>query len=133
MTAGAPKYNTNAEKWDFETAEQFLESAVELSENEDYDFIGEVAKDLKQGKNTFDYLAGKFPALNHYRTIIKNNCETNCFRNSKKGNIREATAIINLKANHGWKDRSDLTTNDKEINIPPTHWLNEPTKDTPEI
>lgn len=133
MKAGAPKGNKNAEIWDFETAENFMIKAVELSRNTDYDFIGEVAFDLEQDKGVFDYLCEKFPQLNTLKTKIKANCEVNCFRNSKKGKIREATAIINLKANHNWKDRADVTTNDKEINIPPTYWLNEPTKNTPEI
>jgi hypothetical protein len=44
---------------------------------------------------------------------IISNCETNCFSNSKKGNIREATAIVNLKSNHGWTDRNENNVNVK--------------------
>jgi len=101
----APKGNTNAEKWTKEQATDFMNESVELSENPEYDFIGEVAKDLNQDKGTFDYLISKFPELRRFKTRILSNCEVNCFRNSKKGKIKEATAIVNLKSNHGWTDR----------------------------
>jgi hypothetical protein len=130
MTAGAPKGNTNAEKWTFEVAESFMLEAVKLSRQPRFDFIGEVAFELEQDKGVFDYVCDKFPDLNSLKRRLKTNCERNCFHNSKNGNIREATAIVNLKANHGWKDRSDITSDDKQINIPPITWIGE---DTPQI
>lgn len=56
--------NSNSEKWTEEEATNFMNKAVELSENEDYDFIGEIAKDLKRTKHIFDYLSRKFTQLN---------------------------------------------------------------------
>lgn len=112
---GAPQGNTNAEKWTIEEATKFFDEAVSLSKNDDYDFIGEVAKDLDQDKGVFDYLIDKFPELERMKTKIKNNCEVNCFRNGKKGDINTAMAIVNLKSNHGWTDRVDTTTKDNEV------------------
>ena len=124
------KDNKNAETWTLNEAIDFFHEALDLSDSEEYDFIGEVAKDLKQDKGIFDYLINKFPN-EHFKAIknhILGNCEVNCFRNSKKGRIKEATAIVNLKSNHGWTDRSQIENNviispqkikwgDKEIEI----------------
>ncbi len=111
------KFNTNAEKWTLEVATEFMEKAVELSRNSDYDFIGEIAFDLNSDKGTFDYIIQKFPQLKRLKTRLKNNCERNCFRNIKKENINTAAGIINLKSNHGWSDRiqQDVTTGGDKI------------------
>lgn len=113
----AAKGNTNAEKWTLEQTKDFFNDAVSMSSNKDYDFIGEVAKDLDQDKGVFDYLIEKFPieGFKRLKNRIKHNCETNCFRNGKNGNIIPSLAIMNLKSNHGWTDRVDNTTKDKEI------------------
>lgn len=100
--------NKNAETWTEEEAIVFYEKALILSKDAKYDYIGEVAKDLDSYIDVFDYLADKFPLLKSVKEHIKRNCETNCFSNSKKGNIREATAIVNLKSNHGWTDRQQV-------------------------
>lgn len=107
--AGAPKNNKNAEKWTEEEATSFMNEALELSYNEDYDFIGEIAKQLRVDKGTFDYLIGKFPVLKKIKRHILSNCESNCFRNGKQGNINTAMAIVNLKSNHNWSDRVETT------------------------
>jgi hypothetical protein len=109
---GAPKDNTNAEKWTIETATKLMTEAVKLSKKEDYDFIGEVAKKLDTYIDVFDYIVDKFPELKKYKSQIKRNCETNCFSNIKNENINTAAGIMNLKSNHGWTDRiqSDHTT-----------------------
>jgi len=120
-TAGAPEDNKNAEIWDKETAEQFMIDSVEKSKSDDYDFIGEVAKDMDQDKGVFDYIIKKFPELKKYKKRIKNNCEVNCFRNGKKGKINTAIAIVNLKSNHNWTDRQDMTSKGKKLEgtLPP--------------
>lgn len=119
MPVGAPKQNTNAEKWTFENAEKFFKDALELSFDEQYDFLGEIAKKLGSYIDVFDYLTDKFPSLNELKKQIKRNCEANCFSNSKKGNINTAIGIVNLKSNHGWTDRADLTSGNKPIQAPP--------------
>lgn len=115
--AGPPKENTNAEKWTIEKATEFMTKAVELSKSYDYDFIGEIAKELDSYIDVFDYLVEKFPELKRLKTKMKRNCEVNCFSNIKKENINTAAGIINLKSNHGWTDRTqqDVTTQGKAI------------------
>lgn len=118
--AGAPIGNTNAEKWTKEEAEQFFYKALELSKLDKYDFIGEVAKDMDSYIEVFNYLADKFRHLQAIENQIKRNCESNCFSNSKKGKIREATAIVNLKSNHGWTDKQQIEHTGK-VKIDFTH------------
>jgi hypothetical protein len=117
MNAGN-QYN---EHWTKEQSESFLIEALELSKKNGYDFIGEVAKDLGSYVDVFDYIIKKFPELKHYKTQIKRNCEANCFSSGKKGDIIPSLAIMNLKSNHGWTDRIDTTTKDKEL---PTTTIN---------
>jgi len=110
----APKGNTNAEKWDLITAKGLIEQALELSYDEDYDFVGEICQKLRIGRSQINYVADKFTDLKPIYNQILENCETNCFRNAKKGKIKEATAIVNLKSNYRWTDRIENTDN---INI----------------
>jgi len=114
----APKENTNAEKWTIEEATKLFDDALELSKQEDYDFLGEIAKKLNSYIDVFDYLVDKFPELKELKKQIKRNCEANCFSNSKKGKINTAIGIVNLKSNHGWTDRADLTSGGEKISTP---------------
>lgn len=112
--AGAPKYNTNAVKWTFEQANELFQKCLETSSDKKSDcndFIGEVAQEHKTTLSTLDYLKTKFPELEAVYTDIKSNCESNCFRNGKKGTINSALAIMNLKSNHGWTDRMQQEVN----------------------
>lgn len=122
MTAGAPYGNRNAEKWNIKKAIQLFYDAIELSNKKDkiqlkqgdklqefegykFDFIGEVARELGTHKSIFTNLVDKFPPLKRYHNQLIENLEANCFCNTKKGMIREATGIVNLKSNHRWTDR----------------------------
>lgn len=116
--AGAPKENTNAEKWTLEESqnlmnEAYAKSIEKIKEDYKYDFIGEIARDLGQYKELFNYLVEKFPSLNKIHNAIKSNCEANCFYNGKKNNIVPSMAIMNLKSNHGWTDRAETTMKGK--------------------
>jgi hypothetical protein len=91
-----------------------MDEALELSASKKgddyiYDFIGEIARDLKQYKEIFTYLSDKFKALESVHNKIKSNCEANCFYNGKKNNIVPSLAIMNLKSNHKWTDRAEHT------------------------
>lgn len=126
MGAGAPKENTNAEKWTFEIAEKTLLEAITMAYEYDkekdtykYDFIGEIARSLKLYKEIFTVLKDKFPELKELHRELISTLEANCFYNSKKGNINTAIGIVNLKSNHGWTDRTDITTKDKEVSTTP--------------
>lgn len=123
----APYKNKNAEKWKIKKAIQLFYDAIELSQQKSqitigvnkegteikiegysYDFIGEVARELNLYKSIFTELVKKFPSLKKYHTQLVENLEANCFCNSKKGIIKEATAIVNLKSNHKWTDRQSV-------------------------
>lgn len=123
----APKENTNAEKWNLEEAISIFDKAIELAYEKEkdvykYDFIGEIARELKMYKEIFTYLKDKFPnELTDKHKELISILEANCFYNSKKGNINTAIGIVNLKSNHGWTDRqqTDITTNGKDVSTSP--------------
>lgn len=105
--------NKNAEKWDLVESTNLFNKAIEMSKEKKYDFIGEIARDLGVYREIFDYLADKFKELNHSYKVIKSNLEANCFSHAKNGDIREATAIVNLKSNYKWTDRTSSDVNIK--------------------
>ncbi len=108
----APKDNTNAEKWTIEDAKDLFSKCLETAEDKTLDcndFIGEVAQHNKTNLFQLDYLKEKFTELETVYKEIKSNCEANCFANGKKGTIVPSLAIMNLKSNHGWTDRSENT------------------------
>jgi hypothetical protein len=121
----APNGNKNAEQWTLEDATKLFDDAIELSNGDEYDFIGEIARELKTYREIFVYLSDKYKELNIKHKIILSNLEANCFSHAKKGTIKEATAIVNLKSNYKWTDRSDLTTNNESINTDPLNTLKE--------
>jgi hypothetical protein len=130
----APKGNKNAEKWTFEEAEELFLKLLEIAEdttNPDNDFIGEIAQQCKTNLSILDYLTTKYPDLETIYNQIKSNCEANCFRNGKKGNIVPSLAIMNLKSNHGWTDRvvSDLQSKGEKIGYTPLSFFNSDDKD----
>ena len=137
MGAGAPKGNKNAEKWTLETSTELLDKALSMvhdkekriikvgKENKEvespkYDFIGELSTDLGIHRQTITYdIYNKFPELHDKIKLLLSIIESNCFRNTKKGNIREATGIVNLKSNYGWTDRVANENNNKEVSMSP--------------
>jgi hypothetical protein len=124
------KGNKNAEKWTLEDSIALFEESIELLNEKEsvkingnsfdaykYDFIGEIAKELKTFKEIFSHLLKRFPEeLKDYHKLLITNVEQNCYHNTKKGAIREATGIVNLKSNHKWTDRLDQTTQDQPLN-----------------
>ena len=129
----APYGNRNAEKWTFRKAIQLFHDAIELTNKKEtttvkqfgeptkiesykYDFIGEISGELGTFKEIFNHLYKRFNSLKRLNDVLHSNIERNCYYNGKKGAIKEASAIMNLKSNHKWKDRVDNTTNDKEVN-----------------
>ena len=116
---GAPDGNNNAEVWTIQQATMLFDNALKMSVDKEYDFIGEIARDLNTYREIFVYLVDKFPTLKHTHNRILSNLEANCFSHTKKGTINTAVGIINLKSNYKWTDRVDTTTKDKEINTNP--------------
>jgi len=139
--------NSNAEVWTIEDANSLFDKALEMVSDEEiyivaggikvngfkYDFIGELIRDLKhefEHKKIYrdllnNYLINKFPELKSKYNQILNEIETNCFHNTKKGNINTAAGIVNLKSNHKWTDRieSKNENDNTNINISPIEWV----------
>jgi len=122
----APKENTNAQKYTLQNAEDIFNKAIELSKTKtdyiisgqkikgyEYHFIGEVAtsEELDTYTDIFKYLKEAYPELLNLYNKLKNRLEANCFSDSKKGIIKEATAIMNLKSNYNWTDRQQVDAN----------------------
>ena len=122
--------NKNAEKWSEELSIKLFENAIELTNQKEtffvngknikgysFDFIGELARELNTFKEIFTHLKGRFNTLDELHKTLITNIESNCYYNTKRGLIKEATGIVNLKSNHKWTDRSqtDLTSGDKPI------------------
>ena len=127
---GAPYGNKNAEKWTLKKAIRLFRDAIELTLEEEtyflkvgdkavevngfkYDFIGEVAKSLGTYHQMLtQHLPARFPQLHRLKNQIISNLEANCYVNTKKGVIKEATGLVNLKSNHKWTDRQSIETPD---------------------
>lgn len=122
--AGAPYGNKNAEKWSFKKAIKLFNDAIELSNQKEnfaiksgekaievngykFDFIGEIARELGTFHEIFEHLVKRFPTLRRLKNELDSNIQSNCYSNTKKGIIREATGIVNLKSNWGWTDRQE--------------------------
>lgn len=110
-------HNKNAEKWTIEEAEKLFNDAFKLSTQKDYDFIGEVARDLGTYREIFKYLSNKYKNLQHTYKLILSNLEANCFSHTKKGEINTAVGIVNLKSNYNWTDRLDNTTKGEKVEV----------------
>jgi hypothetical protein len=126
---GAPKDNNNAEVWTVDEARDLFIKAKSISKDittyntsnglvdgYKYHYIGEVAAEFDSYSDVFKYLKSKFSELMPLYNSLKTRLEANCFSDSKKGIIKEATAIMNLKSNYGWTDRVDNTTQGAPIN-----------------
>lgn len=131
MGAGPPYGNKNAEKWSLRKSVQLFKDAIKLTDEKEtfhllkndkpievtgykFDFIGEVARELGTFHQIFDHLVKRFPTLQRLKHQLNNNIEQNCYFNTKKGIIREATGIVNLKSNWKWTDR---TNNESNVNL----------------
>lgn len=109
------KGNKNAEIWTEKETLDLFNEAIELTESLEYDFIGEIAKEQGVYRSLYPHLIKRFPQCKVLYDIVLSNLEANCFKNAKKGNIKEATAIVNLKSNYKWTDRNDHTSGGKEL------------------
>lgn len=121
--AGAPKGNKNAEKWTEEKATELFDKALSKLNEKDtyivgketvtgykYDFLGELLLDLGTYIDIATQLKKRFPSLQGRYRQLQRAMERNCYSNTKKGIINTAVGIVNLKSNHNWTDRQDLTT-----------------------
>lgn len=127
-TSDKLKGNKNAEKWNEKDAVEVFDKAVSKAsekftytvsgrkiEGYAYHFIGEIASELNLYHELFRYLASKYEKCGELSKVLLNRLESNCFSDSKKGIIKEATAIMNLKSNYKWTDRLDNTSDGEKL------------------
>lgn len=141
---GAPYGNKNAEKWTLRKAVALFNDAIALTNEKEtviitdskgnvtntvdvykFDFIGEIAGELGTYHQMItQHLPKRFTSLERLVNQLNNNIERNCYINTKKGYIKEATGIVNLKSNWKWQDRqtvdhsnSDGTLRNIEVKI----------------
>ena len=116
----APIGNKNAEKWTLDESKKLFNDAIELTNKMEtiqkvkgysFDFIGDVARELNTFHHIFRHLVKRFPELNEYHKALLGRLETNCYYNGKRGFIKEASSIMNLKSNHQWTDRATFDGN----------------------
>ncbi len=123
--------NLNAELYTEERAKDIFLQAIELTKEREtytndkgltvtaskYDFIGEIATALDLYKEIFLHLEKRFPKLKPLHNELHTRIENNCYSNTKKGLIKEATGIVNLKSNYRWTDRTqvDVSAEKKRI------------------
>lgn len=119
MPVGAPKGNQNALKWTHKYCEEVLDKMEKIVNDLDdykvnketvkgykYDFIGELTLAVGEPRECLDReIAEHAPDLKSRVETLKRLMERNCYTNTKKGIIKEATGIVNLKSNHHWTDR----------------------------
>jgi len=136
------KGNKNAEKWSQEDAENLYSFCEEIIDDETeyivkdekiigykFDFIGELIKVLKKEfkpkkiyrKLLSEHLPSRFEGLQLRYLQLKEDLESNCYSNTKKGIINTAVGIVNLKSNHKWTDRvqNDVTSKGDKIEKQP--------------
>lgn len=118
--------NKNAEIWSEEKSNELFDKAIAIANEYDdstdtyrFDFIGEVARELGLYKEVFTNLKKRFPSLEDKHRAMVSTLEANCYYNTKRNKINTAVGIINLKSNHGWTDRADVTSKGETVNIPP--------------
>ena len=133
--AGAPQGNKNAAKWTVEQALDLFNRSIELAKRKteyviagqklqgfEFHYIGEIAatEEIDQYSGIYLYLKNTFTECEHLYNKLLTRMEANCFFDTKKGIIKEATGIFNLKANHKWAERTeiDMTSGGEKLNQP---------------
>jgi hypothetical protein len=145
-TSESMKGNQNALKWTTEKCKEVVEQLKALvNEKEEYvvsgnkvkgykyDFIGELTLELGYGRQTLKReIEVHSPELSTEVDLLYSYMERNCYVNTKKGIIKEATGIVNLKSNHKWTDRQQIDTNlTGNVHIEPKEFIDD--SDTQEV
>ena len=126
---GAPFGNKNGLIWTLDKANELLDKAIELTNRKEwvkidkelveayeFDFIGEIARELNVYRDLITRdIPKQHPDLQSKVNLLVNRLEANCYSNTKKGKINTAVGIVNLKSNHGWTDRQQI--DQKQTNI----------------
>ena len=128
---GAPFGNKNGLIWTFEKSSELLDKAIELTNRKEwvkidkelveayeFDFIGEIARELNVYRDLITRdIPKQHPDLQSKVNLLVNRLEANCYSNTKKGKINTAVGIVNLKSNHGWTDRQHIEQKQTNIDL----------------
>lgn len=128
---GAPFGNKNGLIWTLEKANELLDKAIELANRKEwvkidkelveayeFDFIGEIARELNVYRDLITRdIPKQHPDLQGKVNLLVNRLEANCYSNTKKGKINTAVGIVNLKSNHGWTDRQQIEQKQTNIDL----------------
>lgn len=128
---GAPFGNKNGLIWTIDKANELLDKAIELTNRKEwvkidkelveayeFDFIGEIARELNVYRDLITRdIPKQHPDLQSKVNLLVNRLEANCYSNTKKGKINTAVGIVNLKSNHGWTDRQHIEQKQTNIDL----------------
>lgn len=128
---GAPFGNKNGLIWTIDKANELLDKAIELTNRKElvkidkelveayeFDFIGEIARELNVYRDLITRdIPKQHPDLQSKVNLLVNRLEANCYSNTKKGKINTAVGIVNLKSNHGWTDRQQIEQKQTNIDL----------------
>lgn len=128
---GAPFGNKNGLIWTLDKANELLDKAIELTNRKElvkiekelveayeFDFIGEIARELNVYRDLITRdIPKQHPDLQSKVNLLVNRLEANCYSNTKKGKINTAVGIVNLKSNHGWTDRQQIEQKQTNIDL----------------
>jgi hypothetical protein len=103
----APKNNRNASKWNAILVRSFLKDITAIARGPNEFFLGSILDRLGLYRDVWVYWRRKFSYdddLMNEMDLIKDRFEVNIFRAGCEGKISAAFAIMNLKANYGWRE-----------------------------
>jgi hypothetical protein len=114
----AKKGNKYHEKYtEKESLEFFKASLKKIQDEEDIVFIGTLATRMNTYRDIYTYLLKKFDKQNNeFRTIKKNIdsiIEQRLYQKAFQNKGNATMAIFGLKNNHGWKDKTEVETDNK--------------------
>lgn len=102
--------NLNAELYSIDEASDLFSQMLALSKDTKYTFIKQITTQYGVSYSVVKSLTERFPTLKNVYEIIKENLETNCYVAVNQDKLKIQIALLNLKSNYGWTDRSTTTT-----------------------
>jgi len=112
--------NDNAEKWSFEKAEAFCEKVLYiLSSQTNIRTLGGACIEAGGYEELICYFEKKFKTVFQPIKKAKEIVKSRLVEQGLDGEVNPTMAIFILKNNHNMKDRTDVTTNDKDIESTP--------------
>lgn len=119
------KGNTNTTIYSEDDCNKILDTCIEMSKQKEptddsvykFDFIGTILSEVGLYYRLLDEFIERYPYLKAKYSMLKQQMEINCYENSKRNKINPTIGLANLRANHKWTDRQDMTSGDKPLSI----------------